>query len=258
MTANRPTIATDTLIEIVRAESGRENVVTVAVTLYNYAQFVGTCLDSVFAQTYGPIDLVVVDDASTKDDSVTVARDWLVGHSERFERVLLLKHQRNQGLATARNTGFARALGGSVFVIDADNIIYPRAVARLYEVLRDTGVGAVYSQLEFFGSEQRLGYADIWLSERFKSGNYVDAMALVSKSAWRSVGGYRHMDGWEDYDFWCKFVERGLEAAYVPEILCRYRVHPTSMLRTQTQVVHKELSVQMSLLHPWLELQLGK
>jgi glycosyltransferase involved in cell wall biosynthesis len=255
----RPAIATETVIEIVHPESSFGNVVTVAVSLYNYANFIGSCLDSIFAQTYGPIDLIVVDDASTKDQSLTVARDWLVGHAERFERVLLLEHKRNQGLAMARNTAFSRALGDSVFVIDADNTIYPRAIARLYEVLRNSGVGAAYSQLEFFGSERRLGHADVWSPEGLKYGNYIDAMALVSKSAWRRVGGYSHIEGGlEDYDFWCKFVEHNIEAAYVPEILCSYRVHPTSMLRTETEAVYRELFIQLSSRHPWLELRFTK
>jgi glycosyltransferase involved in cell wall biosynthesis len=254
-----PAIAAETVLEVARSEDRRDDVVSVAVSLYNYARFLGPCLDSIGAQAYPFLDLIVVDDASDKDDSLIVARDWLASRADRFERVLLLRHLRNQGLAAARNTAFERARGDFVFVIDADNMIYPRAIARLHQVLRADTFAAAYSQLEFFGSETRLGFADVWTTERFKSGNYVDAMSLVSKQAWRRVGGYSHIEGgWEDYDFWCKFVEHGLSAAYIPEILCRYRVHEKSMLRKETNTAGDELSVNICLRHPWLELRGGR
>ena len=73
------------------------------------------------------------------------------------------------------------------------------------------------------------------------------------------------LNGWDAYnhafrfgmfedDFWCKFVEHDLAAIFVPEILCRYRVHGASMLRAEG-ADHNELIVEMSLRHPWLELK---
>ena len=48
-----------------------------------------------------------------------------------------------------------------------------------------------------------------WQRQRLAFENHVDAMALVRRSAWESVGGYTHIEGgWEDYDFWCKLVEK--------------------------------------------------
>jgi hypothetical protein len=52
---------------------------------------------------------------------------------------------------------------------------------------------------------------------------------------------------------WCKFVEQGLTAAFVPEILCRYRVHQASMMRTEMKS-YDDVFVQMTLAHPWLDL----
>jgi hypothetical protein len=80
-------------------------------------------------------------------------------------------------------------------------------------------------------------------------------MALVCKRAWHEVGGYTHLEGgWEDYDFWCKFIEHGMVAAYVPEILCRYRVHDGSMLHTEHRHRSEDLAVRMTLRHPWLDI----
>jgi len=249
-----PPVVPETVFSRVSRPGEPDNLVTVAVSLHNYARYLVECLESVAAQRHPALDLIVVDDASDADDSLQVAQGWLAANADRFHRVLLLRHPRNQGLAQTRNTAFVQARTEFVFVLDADNVLYPRAIARLHAVLSTEPFDAAYTQLEFFGAQQRIGYADLWRRENFARRNYVDAMALVSSRAWGEVGGYTHIDGgWEDYDFWCKFIEQGLAAAYVPEILCRYRVHPHSMLRTETDAGKRDMRVRLTLRHPWLE-----
>jgi len=81
--------------------------------------------------------------------------------------------------------------------------------------------------------------------------NYVDVTGIVLRSAWERVGGYSHIDqGWEDYDFWLKFIDADLSAAYVPEILCRYRTHGKSRTTTEAHAAHEQLKVIMALRHP--------
>lgn len=246
-------VATQTVFAGTPRNADTGNFVTVAVSLYNYARFLPECLDSVAAQRHPALDLIVVDDASDRDESLRVAETWLADHAARFGRALLLRHERNQGLAQARNTAFEQARTECVFVLDADNALYPRAIGRLHAVLSGEPFDAAYTQLEFFGAQRGLGDADLWRREHFTRCNYVDAMALVSRRAWREVGGYTHIDGgWEDFDFWCKFIEHGLAGAYVPEILCRYRVHEKSMLRTETRARRQHLRALLMERHPWL------
>jgi glycosyltransferase involved in cell wall biosynthesis len=250
----QPTAVT-TLFEQHAAVAPVGPLVSVAVSLHNYARFLPECLDSVAAQTHPAIELIVVDDDSRGDESPMVARTWLAAQAERFARVLLLRHVRNQGLAQTRNTGFAHAQADSVFVLDADNVLYPRAIARLHEALHDSTFAAAYTQLEHFGDTSCLGSAGLWDADRLAGGNYIDAMALISRVAWQTVGGYTHLEGgWEDFDFWCKFVEHGLQAGYVPETLCRYRVHGASMLHTEHLPQIETLRVRMIQRHPWLRL----
>ena len=250
-----PEPALEVLLDRPGEISDHPDLVTVAVSLFNYARFLPDCLQSVFAQRHAPIELVVIDDASTDGESVQAALGWMHGHSGRFARTLLLRHKRNQGLAQARNTAFRHARSKAVFVIDADNELYPRAIGRLHAALQTSGAAVAYSQLEIFGDRQGIGQADIWRPEWLRHGNYIDAMSLVSRRAWLDVGGYTHIEGgWEDYEFWCKLIEQGYEGAFVPEALCRYRVHSTSMLRTETARSYDAVFVEMTLRHPWLRL----
>jgi glycosyltransferase involved in cell wall biosynthesis len=245
----------DLIFQKTEAKPLSARLVTVAISLCNYEQFIVECLNSVIWQTVPEIELIVVDDCSSADRSCEVARAWMEQHSSRFAGASLVRHRSNRGLAEARNTGFRLAGAEYVFVLDADNMIYPRAVGRLLDAIVGTEYGAAYTQLEFFGCEERLGHADVWSKAKFKNGNYVDAMALVRKASWENVGGYTHMrGGWEDYDFWCKFIDHGIEALFVPEVLCRYRVHGSSMLRTRTNRYYGRLVKEMMLRHAWLEL----
>lgn len=243
-------------VKIARNKPVQDPAVTAIVTLFNYANYVEECLDSIAAQTQAGIELVVVDDCST-DDGLGVVQSWLDRNESAFAGHRVLTHTTNMGLAYARNTAFLNAMADRVFVMDADNALYPRAIERCVQAMSDSAAAGAYTQLEHFGERPGVGEADFWSKDRFKPKNYVDAMALVSKAAWQKVGGYTQLtvSGWEDYDFWCKFVEHGLSCAFVPELLCRYRTHATSMIMTETNPNASELLLQMSIRHPWLELQ---
>lgn len=240
---------------IVREKQSAKPRVSVIVTLYDYARYVEDCLTSIARQTQRDIELVVVDDRST-DAGLNVVLAWLDRNESALAGHKVVAHAENMGLAYARNTAFEHTSAERVFVMDADNALYPRAVARCMQAMDESAAAGAYTQLEFFGDFAGVGDADFWSKERFKPKNYVDAMALVSKAAWEKVGGYSQLvaNGWEDYDFWCKFVEHDLKCAFVPEILCRYRVHGGSMSRTETNPNAGALILQMSLRHPWLEL----
>jgi glycosyltransferase involved in cell wall biosynthesis len=225
--------------------------ISVCVTVYNYADYLPDCLNSIAAQTHQPLDLVIVDDKSTADDSLAAARDWAAENAARFHRVQVLTMPRNQGPAAARNAAFLAAAAETVFIIDADNEIYPRCIARLHAALQNGDFDATYTQLEYFGNERRIGSADIWDPAVIAAENYVDVMALVKKSAWAQVGGFSHIEeGWEDYDFWMKFIDAGLTPGYLPEILCRYRVHGKSRTHTDAYGAHEKLRAIMAYRHP--------
>jgi GT2 family glycosyltransferase len=231
--------------------------VTVAVTLYNYKDLILEALDTVVAQDLVEIDLVVVDDGSADGGEGRVL-DWLRSNAHRFGRAILLRHTRNGGLAAARNQGFATASTRYVFVLDADNHLYPRCLTACLTAARGHDADMVYTILEVFGEDPGVMGTDVWNPIALQGVNYIDAMALVARAAWQKVGGYRRMKttGWEDYDFWLKFAEAGLDVVRVPEILCRYRQHDASMLRSVTNrpATIDALHADMRLHHPSIRL----
>ena len=118
----------------------------------------------------------------------------------------MISHTKNSGLAQARNTAFANAANDYVFVLDADDEIYPTAISKLLAACISADAQAAYSQIELFGAAKGVTGGP-WKPSAFEKDNYVAATALIKKSAWYDVGGYdqpAEIQGWEDYDLWCK------------------------------------------------------
>jgi glycosyltransferase involved in cell wall biosynthesis len=229
--------------------------ISVVIPLYNYAHYINECLLSVATQDILHLSIIVVDDCST-DGGGEVAVRFLEQYRKRFATARVVRHRRNQGLAMSRNSGISWSLEPFLFMLDADNRIRPPALSRLLEAVLASQAEFAYSQLSLFGSQVGIGDADIWDPERFRArGNYIDGMALIKREALLVAGGYRVSaleEGWEDFDLWCRFAELGYRGIYLPELVCEYRVHEHSMLRTRTDSRQRSLSLEMALRHPGL------
>jgi GT2 family glycosyltransferase len=245
-------------------ENGQQPEAAVVISLFNYASVITIALDSVAAQTISNLELIVVDDASS-DDSAAIAHAWMKQNAtSKFCRAALLQHQRNTGLAAARNSAFRECQANWIFVLDADNQIFPNAIESCIKhanACNDNSLAVVHTLVELAGSQKRMrrphalvSYSS-WQRHVFVSGNYVDAMALVRHSAWEKVGGYTHIEhGWEDFDFWCKLIEAGFYGVLVPRILARYNVHDNSMTAQTTIPNMSALRHCLKDRHPWLNL----
>ncbi|HXH84696.1 MAG TPA: glycosyltransferase family 2 protein [Candidatus Tectomicrobia bacterium] len=214
--------------------------VSVVITLYNYADHVAESLLSVAraetATLPGGVELVVVDDAST-DDSVDVVERFM---KETDLPVLLVRKHMNTGLADARNIGLALARAPYVFILDADNWIFPSCLAVLHRALDQSDAAAAYGLISTFddATGERTGLLSIydWSVPLLLRAPYIDAMALLRRDVVLRVGGYatelidHGWFGWEDYDLWLTLAQAGHRAILVPEIVASYRQHAGSMI----------------------------
>src|SRR5689334_14415833 len=86
---------------------------TVVVTTYNRDGIVQRCVNSCLAQTFGDLELIVVDDAST--DGTVAAMEQLAD-----PRMKVITHATNRGISTSRHTGVTYAAGEWIVVVDSD------------------------------------------------------------------------------------------------------------------------------------------
>lgn len=107
--------------------------ISLIIPVYNVEQYLTACVDSVLAQTYGNLEIILVDDGS-KDASGGMC-DALALRDSRIQVI----HKTNGGLSDARNKGLAYASGQYVMFIDSDDVVAPDMVTYLYDLIKDTG-----------------------------------------------------------------------------------------------------------------------
>ncbi len=113
--------------------------VSIILTSYNYARFVGQAIDSVFAQTYQNCELIIVDDGST-DASPEVIRKALAEAPYPARAI----YQENRGQAAAMNVAFAEAKGELVAFLDSDDHWLPTKLEEMLAFIRAQPDGGVY------------------------------------------------------------------------------------------------------------------
>lgn len=224
---------------------------TVLVTLYDYAHHIDECLASITAAATHlsqPPEILIVNDAST-DSSLARARQL---QSESKLPMRIVDKQFNTGLADARNVGTEIARAPYVFMMDADNLLFPAALQQLLEAITAGDYVAAYSILcRFRGSPtNRVGLLSPFDFDPqiLVQGPCIDAMALFRRDVLLETGGYDNQlnqigwFGWEDYELWLRLAQRGDMVAFVPNTLCLYRHHTTSMINTtnlfELELVH--------------------
>ncbi len=126
--------------------------VSVVVPAHNAARTLSACLDSVYAQTHRPHQVIVVDDGSTDGTAriaaahaARVAEAQAAGGAPGGPPCTLIRLSPNRGVSAARNAGIAAATGEVLFFLDSDEALTPDSVANALEILeRDPECGCVH------------------------------------------------------------------------------------------------------------------
>lgn len=191
--------------------------VAVIVPCFNDAATLRDAVDS--ARREPDTELVVIDDGSTDAGCLALLEEL------KHDRVNVI-HQANQGPAAAAMAGLAVTRAPYVMRLDADDVLEPGALAGLAQALDALPqAGVAWGDVQTFGlttfripAPPRL---DPWL---LTFTNCVPgAGCLLRRSAVLEAGGWQLRDGWEDWDLWLSFAERGWRGVHIPGIAFHYR-----------------------------------
>ena len=124
---------------------------SIIIPIYNVEKYVAECLNSVISQTYdhSKIECIIVDDC-TPDLSMVIV-DEIIGKYNGEIVFNIIRHEHNQGLSAARNTGIEAATGDYLYFIDSDDYIYPKSLELLLNASKeynkpDVVVGNYYDE----------------------------------------------------------------------------------------------------------------
>lgn len=186
--------------------------VSIVIPCYNYAEFLIEAIDSALDQTYSPIEIIFVNDGST-DNSMELS----------FRRDIIRIDQSNQGVSAARNIGTIIAKGKWICCLDADDLLTPEYVSKCMR--KSTHFDVIGTGYEEFGDSETI----LILPEEpsFEKQNKVHCSALYKKSMWEAIGGWNEdmKEGYEDWDFWYRASSNGFKIYNIQEPLLLYRKH---------------------------------
>lgn len=114
-----------------------QDVISVIVPVYNVAQYLPQCMDSILSQDYEKLEVILIDDGSTDNSG-----ELCDAYARRDSRVRVI-HQTNSGAAAAKNTGLRAATGEYLSFVDSDDFLEPGAYSYMLSLLKENGADMV-------------------------------------------------------------------------------------------------------------------
>ncbi len=195
------------------------DLVSIIIPTYQHADSLPVCLDSVLAQTYEPIEVIVVDDGST-DNTQEVLASYA-------QRVMMIR-QENQGPQLARMRGFEESKGAYVIFCDADVEMRPDMLERLYGVLQ-AHPEASYAYCGFRFGWKRF-HPVPFDAQRLKRHNYIHTTSLVRRTDF--PGFDPEVKRLQDWDVWLTMLAQGKKGVVVAEELFTAHIDGSSRIGT--------------------------
>jgi glycosyltransferase involved in cell wall biosynthesis len=206
--------------------------VSVVMPVYNGSRFLRESLDSILAQTYKRLEVIVVDDGSTDDTP-----EILASYGPRI-RVF---HKPNGGGASAINLGIRQARGDWIAWLSADDLWEPTNLERQVTAIdEDPFIGLLYSDFATIDTAGKVMSHVHLPPPPTRPARVVALMrrcfingcaSLIHRDVFADVGLFDEGDRVAyDYDMWLRIVPR-FEIRYLPEALAYYRVHSGQLSR---------------------------
>ena len=206
---------------------------SIIMSVYNAEKYLKESIQSILNQSYARFELIIIEDGST-DGSIEII--------ERFadERIRLIRHEKNRGIAVALNRGIREARGEWIVRMDADDVAMPgRLEKQLEYVEKNAGVDGLFTTVERIDESGKA--LPPWEIDREcidfrKIGEILPLKnclahptAMIRAKLLKAQGYSAKVPGGEDYHLWLRLLSEGRILAKIDEALLRYRIHPRSI-----------------------------
>lgn len=221
--------------------------VSVFVVTYNSSVTILDTLDSILNQSYQELELIISDDCS-KDNTLSICKDWLSKHKNRFIHAEIIESLSNTGVSA--NVNRARQKCNYIWAkgVAGDDILLPNCIQILMEyVSKHSESVAIFSKMIGFGKSEeeveeymqakfnysffRLATPDQYHYLLFK-GNCVPAPTFFFNLAFLNSNGFwadERIPLIDDYPLWIKLTHMGVKLDFIDEVLVKYRLSEASI-----------------------------
>lgn len=225
----------------------RDEAVTIVIPTFNDAsEHLFESVASATGQTWENLEVVVVNDGSTSEDTLDALQDI-----EADPGVTVL-HKPNGGVGSARNVGIERAAGEIIICLDADDRLDRHYVAEAVSTLRDPDVVVAFPFCRTFGAAvgEQPTAPEVSPVDAVR-GSGIFPPSAFRRSRWRDIGGFFEGDPavQEDWEFWTRVLRDGGIGRRVPSAVFHWRIRAGS----RSSIVHisatRSAMVQMNAGH---------
>ena len=203
-------------------ETGEENnMISIIIPTYNHRAALAKCLVSIVAQTYRDYEVIVVDDGST-DGTADFLENYESGIMNQGDHSLhnslfIIHNSTNQGAPAARNAGLQNAKGEYVLFCDADVVMRPDMLQKMYDALQK------YPEVSYAYSSFKFGWKTFTLcpfdGEKLKRMPYIHSTSLIRRAHFPKTGWDESLKRLQDWDLFLTMFEEGHTGAWIPDIL---------------------------------------
>ena len=212
--------------------------VSIIVPVYNIENYIRVCVESILAQTYASLELILVDDGS-KDNSGILCDEYAV-----IDPRVKVIHKENGGVSSARNAGLRQAKGDWIMHVDGDDWIEPDMIESLIEAAKATEADLVFSDFIKYGPNAGNNQLPSWNSDKIDSmSRYI---AYVMTTIWGSIAkrslyidhSLKSPEGisyCEDFHLIVRLCHYAKKIANVHRPFYHYRYRPTSIMSNMSR-----------------------
>jgi teichuronic acid biosynthesis glycosyltransferase TuaG len=215
--------------------------VSIIIPFYN-CEYVDQAINSALGQTYPNIEVIVVDDGSSKyQDRITPFKD----------RITYL-YKKNGGTATAVNWGIDISSGEYFAWLSSDDLILPDKISLQMEDMLKQGADMSFTDFDVIDENNQIVYESISLKfkndeeiykEIFNRNPINGSTVIMKKSLIGEVGFFNpKLKFTHDYDMWLRLITRDYRLHYVNKVLTRFRTHPNSGTNNNQRKMKEEIA----------------
>jgi len=189
--------------------------ISIIIPIYNQADKLAKCLDSILGQSYKNYEVIIINDCSDDNPEKII---------KGFENKLKIKSQKskvNLGAPAARNKGFKESRGEYLFFCDADAVLAPEALGTMLEAL-ESHPEASYTYSSFLWG-RKLFKVGPFSPEKLKSGPCIHTMSLIRREAFPKTGWDESIKKLQDWDLYLMMLKNGHAGIWVDKILFKIK-----------------------------------
>lgn len=200
--------------------------ISILIPVYNIdGKYLKECLDSILNQSYKNFEVCLVDDCSSKEETINTLKEY----ETKDERIKVKYRKKNGHISRATNDALDMAKGEFIALVDNDDLLSENALYEVVKVLNDNKkLDFIYSdedKINLDGKRCDPHFKPDWSPDTLLSLNYICHLSVLRTKIVNEIGGFTvGLEGAQDHDLFLRFTEKTDRIYHIPKILYHWRM----------------------------------